>query len=359
MLTRRFLWAFLPLYLLACNGENATVQPPVPLTPDEQVVANCQALRDALEQYAAEHDSDYPALPAFWRNLGIDLFNNPYTGETHEPSGTRARFPGQMGLELYPSCDGEQVLGYRISGYGVDHQLIVLESLAGVPADVRYVHDVVVANAFLVADAARRWADSNGGEFPTDLGSDAGSDGKTLVDLLPNGRLLVNPVYGREIEPVDGSAMGSGSVGYVPWASSEGFTRSFMIEGIGCDLYIIVAITPFSETEDITNNESHDLRAAIEAFKQASGEYPHNLDTETTPGGETVFDLYFGNGHHQYSDFVNPYTQDHYFPFVGTASNKGEIAYQPIEVAGVVSDYVITGRGLFREVAHLGPWPAP
>ena len=57
-------------------------------------------------------------------------------------------------------------------------------------------------------------------------------------------------------------------------------------------------------------------------------------------------------------DFLNPYTQQHYIPAIGIATGKGAIAYQPIETAGVVTDYVVTARGVFHEIVRLGPKPS-
>jgi hypothetical protein len=92
-------------------------------------------------------------------------------------------------------------------------------------------------------------------------------------------------------------------------------------------------------------------------FADASGHYPHDLDTETTPGGKTVLNLIseITDGHVPY--FVNYYNQDHYVPTLGAATGSFSLAYQPIETAGIVTDYVITGRALFREIIRLGPRP--
>lgn len=156
--------------------------------------------------------------------------DNPYTGE-YEPFGVRAAFPGQVGLERYIACDA-QIAGYRITGYGKDHLLITLESIANVPADVRYAHDIVMANVLLTMDAARRFAVANGGNYPQDL-SEAGADGKTLVDLLPNGELLIHPVYGVLANPQDGAGLADyGSVGYIGLdLGGDGTISDFVIEG--------------------------------------------------------------------------------------------------------------------------------
>ena len=355
MMIRRFSWVLLPLLLLGCEEDPSPVQETkVPLTADQQIVADCHAIQDALDQYAAAHGGSFGDYYIHWNDAGLTSFTNPYTG-AQEPSGTLALSAGQIGIDQYLVCaSGHQVLGYRITGYGRDHQLIMLESVANVPTDARDVHDGVVANALVAADAARQFASHNDGEFPEDLSS-TDLDGKTLIDYLPNGELLVNPASGMKTEPVDGSAVNPGEVGYAARAAGDGFIFSYIIDGSGC-LGTIVSLLPYPGAEDDINGLCHNLREAVEAFKTASGSYPHNLDTETTPGGKTAFALYFENDPSA-TDFVNPYTQEHYFPGIGTASEKGEIAYQPIETTGVVTDYVITGRGLVDEIAHLGPYP--
>jgi hypothetical protein len=70
-----------------------------------------------------------------------------------------------------------------------------------------------------------------------------------------------------------------------------------------------------------------------------------------TPGGKTTLDLYFDHGY----DFENPYTDQAYVPSLGVATKKGEVAYQPIETAGVVTSFTITGRGATKEILRLGP----
>jgi hypothetical protein len=355
MMIRRFAWALLPLLLLGCEEDPSLVQvTKVPLTADQQVVADCHAIQDALDQYAAAHGGSLGEYYIHWNEAGLTSFTNHYTG-AHEPSGALALSAGQIGVDQYLVCaSGYQVLGYRITGYGRDHQLIMLESVANVPTDVRDSHDGVVENALVAADAARQFASHNNGEFPSDV-QDTNLDGKSLIDYLPNGELLLNPATGLQTEPVDGSAANPGEVGYAARSAGDGFTFSYIIDGYGC-LGTIVSLLPYPGAEDDINGWCHNLREAVEAFKTASGSYPHNLDTETTPGGKTVFALCF-EIYNSETDFVNPYTQEHYFPGVGTASEKGEIAYQPIETAGVVTDYVITGRGFSDEIAHLGPYP--
>jgi hypothetical protein len=292
MLAKRALWILLPLFILGCSDDSTTVQPPAPLTPDQQTVANVRAYRDALETYATAHNGTYGEyyVPSP-KDLGLGQMLNVYTGE-FEPSGIRAMCAGQIGLEGY-YCDGTEY-GYRVTGYGKDHTLITLEALEKVPADVRYTHDVTVANAFLLLDAAKRFAAANNGVFSLDVNGDTNQDGKTLIDMLPNGELLINPFEGQKTEPQDGNALGiAGAIGYIGYDTvGSGEVDGFNIEAYHCDLGVMLTLAPTNTAYGGTIwDGSYRLRFAVESFAKASGHYPHNLDTETTPGGKTVLDL--------------------------------------------------------------------
>ena len=356
----RLLSALLPLVLvIACSDDNSTVAPPPPPSlsaEDQQIVTACQTMRDKLEVYAAAHNGTYGDYYIAWNEAGLQHVDNPYTGET-EPSGIRAAAPGQIGLEAYV-CDGT-ALGYRITGYGKDHMLITLESLGNVPADVLSNHDISVANAFLVRETALLFAATNDGVFSTDVAGDTNKDGKTLKDLLPNGELLLNPFESVYSEPEDGVGLGwHGAVGYLGADSGSGYIDAFTIESYSCDGDVMVTLTRFlAYHEEIVNWQASELRFAVEQFKHDSGHYPHNLDVEMTPAGKTVINLYTDFEYHHYTDFLNPYTKQHYIPALGIATGKGEVAYQPMETSGEVTDYVVTGRNAFDEFVRLGKNP--
>ena len=75
--------------------------------------------------------------------------------------------------------------------------------------------DSLIANAYIVRDAAEVFAAANGGVYAFNL-SDPLPDGRTLIDLLPDGQLLVNPYSGVRDSPDNTLAAVEGRVGYVP-----------------------------------------------------------------------------------------------------------------------------------------------
>ncbi len=317
-------------------------------------------MRDAAEAYAASHNGIYGEYNMNLSDLGIAYVNNPYSGE-QEPSGARAMAPGQIGVQEFNECESPySVIGYRITGYGKDHTLITLEALDNVPSDLVAAHDATIANAFLVLDAAKRFAADNHGACSTDVAGDTDTNGQTLQDHLPSGMLLENGFTSENTEPQDGVGLGvPGAVGYLGADSGSGIIDSFSIEAYGCNGDIILTLTPSTAYGDVVWYGAYTLRTIIETFAQAAGHYPHNIDTETTPGGKTVFDLMIEMTYDHVPYFENWYTHEHYVPILGTPTGKFTIGYQPIESAGVVTDYVITGRGAVEEIVRLGPRPLP
>ncbi|HEX6791482.1 MAG TPA: hypothetical protein VF247_09250 [Candidatus Krumholzibacteria bacterium] len=346
MNTRRFTWVLLPLLLLGCEDETTAPPPPDPLTPEEQIiVANCRTLRDSFEAYAAAHGGSFGQFQIH----DMLFFDNPYTGE-NEPSGALGGRPGAIVVDAYDDCDGN-VLGYRITGHGEKGVLITLENRTNVSPSDQTMHDVMIANALLVFDAAKRFADANHGEYPGDL-SDTNDDGNTLIDLLPNGEYLINPISSMQDTPVDGTAMEGGAIGYTAIDMvGDGTYNAFYVDGMGCTGTQVLVLTLYSEKEEFVYQDALKLRLAVELFKQASGHYPHNLDTETTPGGKTTLDLYLSTG----GELKNHLTNEDYVPVIGIAASKGESAYQPVETDGVVTDFLVTARGFFKEILRVGP----
>ena len=92
--------------------------------------------------------------------------------------------------------------------------------------------DSVIANAYIVRDAAEAFAAANNGLYPR-LTTEKTLDGQTLIDLLPDGKYLVNPYVGFMDSPRDGFAAYPGQVGYMQYASIEPY--GYTIDAVGAD----------------------------------------------------------------------------------------------------------------------------
>lgn len=84
----------------------------------------------------------------------------------------------------------------------------------------------MIENAYIVADAAERFAEANEGFYPAAVAN--------LANYLPDQGPLLNPVHLLGTEPVDGQASTSGETGYVPLAQ-QGYNVGYSITAFGAD----------------------------------------------------------------------------------------------------------------------------
>jgi hypothetical protein len=92
----------------------------------------------------------------------------------------------------------------------------------------------VIRNVFTVHWAAEKWAARNNGIYPCCVSGDENFDGHTLIDLLPGGRLLLNPYYKIPTEPTDGAAAFKGNGAYmICWGNGQ--NRGYTITGCGTE----------------------------------------------------------------------------------------------------------------------------
>ncbi|MBN2184857.1 MAG: prepilin-type N-terminal cleavage/methylation domain-containing protein [Candidatus Krumholzibacteriota bacterium] len=93
--------------------------------------------------------------------------------------------------------------------------------------------------------------------------------------------------------------------------------------------------------EATVKSSCHTVQLASEDFSVLSGGlYPNDVDTDTTPGGDTLVDM-LPNG----QLMSNPFTRTATEPIDGTASTSGQIGYLPHTVSGIRVGYTITGFG--------------
>jgi len=107
--------------------------------------------------------------------------------------------------------------------------------------------DTVIANAYIVRDAAEAFAAANNGVYAA-LTTTALPNGDTMVLLLPGGALLTNPFSKVPDSPVDGTAGVAGQVGYVSLdRDGDGFPDGYTIDALGengVDYLIVIVKDP-------------------------------------------------------------------------------------------------------------------
>ena len=100
--------------------------------------------------------------------------------------------------------------------------------------------DSVVANAYIVRDAAEAFAAANNGVYSTFVTLDETTDGRILIDFLPEGKPLVNPYSGLRTEPTPGEAVQRGGVGYRWYSVIEPY--GYVITGIDGEYEQLIVI---------------------------------------------------------------------------------------------------------------------
>jgi hypothetical protein len=249
---KRKLWINLLLLLpltavLACGSDTGQVLTPdreslptqeemLTATPEEETVrANCYILKEAVELFAVRNGGEYPENVDSDTNAHgetvIDLLPrghlllNPYTKVRDNPRNHTASFDGQIGyarIYLVGRYDG-----YVITGYAGGEYELALTNLACTQKEA-----IVLSNCRTVQLAAEEWARVSGGAFPGEVSCDRNSQGDTVIDLLPGGKLLTNPCTLVRTEPINGCSANPGEIGYTPiW--SNGMNVGYCITGTG------------------------------------------------------------------------------------------------------------------------------
>jgi hypothetical protein len=212
-------------------------------SPEEaRVRLNCLLLKQAVEESAAQNEGVYPENVDKDRDPGgsvVDLLprthllENPYTGLLESPVNHSAARPGEIGYAAIPEyrpLHGRYVPpGYVITGFLNGIRQVVVTNL-----EVSCIDAVVMSHCRTVQLAVEEFAARNKGVYPSDGGTDCTPDGETVIDLMPNGRLLLNPATWAATEPVDGCAANAGEVGYVP-STQGGVHRGYVITGTGTE----------------------------------------------------------------------------------------------------------------------------
>lgn len=130
--------------------------------------------------------------------------------------------------------------------------------------------------------------------------------------------------------------------------SSRGFTLiEFMIVIVIISVLAAIFIPNFLNArsrarEASTKSNCHTVQLAAENFSILNnGVYAADIDSDMTPGGETIVGMLPGG-----TLLKNPFTGAATEPVnAAVASNPGETAYSPVAQGGVLIGYTITGAG--------------
>jgi len=208
-------------------------------TPEEAALrVNCFLVKQAVQDFAAQNGGIYPEFVNVDRTPGGDtvvdlmprghLLQNPYSGALEPPANHSAAFAGQVGYARIRAQYPRAIDGYVITAHDERHGIVFAISNIG----VGQVDAIVMSHCRTLLLAAERFAAENGGVYASDVGTDSTPYGHTVVDMLPNGCLMENPMTRALTEPVDGSAATGGQVGYAP-VCMNGINVGCTISGTG------------------------------------------------------------------------------------------------------------------------------
>lgn len=183
------------LAVCGCTEENPVVETPPQSPLDDLVIANCYAVQEAAEAFAADNGNSYPDYTggnlADYFPQGVAL-ENPHTNLQTVPVMRTALYPGETGYLPLCLCCG-RTPGYVITSRGANGEVIALSNL---PRDVFCFEEQTVLNALIVQAAVEAFAADNDGVYPDNVNVDKSLAGKTVTDYLPGGTLLRNPYTG-------------------------------------------------------------------------------------------------------------------------------------------------------------------
>lgn len=231
------LMLFLTCVLTTGCEENNSVECPVQQVEELEAIVkgNSLSLIEALEAFAGDNEGFYPSsidsdttvtgkVLVDYLPLGRRLLN-PFTGLRDQPIDTIPSSPGETGY--YKKSFQSWYNVYFVKGFGAESIIVEHDNIAQREM-------MVIESCLDLQKAVELWHDE-AGYYPCNS-IDADPSGKTVVDYLPGGILLVNAMHMLRTEPAvwGGSAAQPGEIGYVcVWA--EGQTIGYVITGCGTE----------------------------------------------------------------------------------------------------------------------------
>ena len=219
-------------YVITGFGETGEIIRLRNYSRERLIIANCYAVRDSAEAYAARH-GEYPE----YLNYGgrSPWLYNPSTWNLTEPVAGYALIPGESGYISYRV--GGNYVGYLITGFAETREIIRLNK--NYPDSIIALEDLVITNCYVVQTAAEVFAAENNGVYADDVGVDATPAGNTLIDFLPGGTSFENPFTTSLTEPINGSAYSPGQNGYADLRDANATSVGYVITGFGSQQTII------------------------------------------------------------------------------------------------------------------------
>lgn len=176
---------------------------------------------------------------------------------------------------------------------------------------------IVLANTELLTDALDHFAAENGGDYPWSPSSTTPA-GHTLIDLLPDGQMLLNPYTGERTEPrwCFDDDVSPGTIQYRPEPDDLGHGYPYPIPGYrltgyaaGADDDTVTVLDLTIGPDSLFTRAGHAVenawmvRDAAEAFAaRNNGEYPAITTSENLDGDCLIDVLPAG------SMLLNPYS---------------------------------------------------
>jgi hypothetical protein len=213
--------------------ENVAAIDPRSITAFDSVLANCEIVMAAAEDFAQLSGGPYPAdlsdpLPNGDTMIdllpGGKLLTNPYVGLKIDPSdGNGLHYPGGIGYVAVDFDGYGFVDGYIIEAYGAIGEIIAKRTLQS-PEDY-YPRRACLG----LKVAVDEFAAANEGEYPRDIDADQTPAGDTLLDLIAYE--WANPYTGAPGYR-NGLATSRGEVGYQP-LEYDGVVVGYVINALG------------------------------------------------------------------------------------------------------------------------------
>lgn len=213
---------------------------------------------------------------------------------------------------------------------------------------------LTLENATTVAEALQAWSAGNHYVVPTHL-ADMNWWSQTVLEYLPEHRLITNPFTGLRSEPRSEDTGDPGTIYFgVPSTAELPYWR-VQVKAYGTSGLIYSEWISGRDLPDLdrrTRMNALILQVAVEDWAQANGaRYPGDL-SELNQNGRTIYDL-LPNGQR----LENAYTHQRILPWDGLPCCAGEVGYEAVAAIHGGWTYVIQAIG--KPGQYVQYWNGP